>query len=122
MFSAFINSFKVKELRQRILYTAGIIILCRIAANIPCPGVNTQNLSKYFEQLANNTAAGGGILDMVNIFSGGALQQFAIGALGIMPYISASIIMQLLTPVRPALEKLKREGEVGYAKINQYTR
>lgn len=122
MFSAFINSFKVKELRQRILYTAGIIILCRIAANIPCPGVNTQNLSKYFDQLANNTAAGGGILDMVNIFSGGALQQFAIGALGIMPYISASIIMQLLTPVLPALEKLKREGEVGYAKINQYTR
>ena len=122
MFSAFINSFKVKELRQRILYTAGIIILCRIAANIPCPGVNTQSLSKYFEQLANNTAAGGGILDMVNIFSGGALQQFAIGALGIMPYISASIIMQLLTPVLPALEKLKREGEVGYAKINQYTR
>ena len=122
MFSAFINSFKVKELRKRILYTAGIIILCRIAANIPCPGVNAQNLSKYFDQLADNSQAAGGILDMVNIFSGGALQQFAIGALGIMPYISASIIMQLLTPVLPALEKLKREGEVGYAKINQYTR
>lgn len=121
MFSAFINAFKVKELKKRILYTAGIIILCRIAANIPCPGVNSENLGKYFEQLAGSAAAGG-ILNMVDIFSGGALQQFAIGALGIMPYISASIIMQLLAPVVPSLEKLKREGEVGHAKINQYTR
>lgn len=121
MFSAFINAFKVKELKKRILYTAGIIILCRIAANIPCPGVNSENLGKYFDQLAEGAAAGG-ILNMVDIFSGGALQQFAIGALGIMPYISASIIMQLLAPVVPALEKLKREGEVGHAKINQYTR
>ncbi len=122
MFSAFINSFKVKELRKRILFTAGIVVLCRIAANIPCPGVNTANLSEYFNQLAENSAAAGGILNIVDIFSGGALQQFAVGALGIMPYISASIIIQLLTPVLPALEKLKREGEVGYARINQYTR
>lgn len=122
MFSAFINSFKVKDLRKRILFTAGIIILCRIAANIPCPGVNTANLAEYFNQLRENSAAAGGFLNLVDIFSGGALQQFAIGALGIMPYISASIIMQLLVPVLPALEKLKREGEPGYAKINQYTR
>lgn len=122
MFSAFINSFKVKELRKRILFTAGIVVLCRIAANIPCPGVNTANLSEYFNQLASESAAANGILNIVDIFSGGALQQFAIGALGIMPYISASIIIQLLTPVLPALEKLKREGEVGYARINQYTR
>lgn len=120
MFSAFINSFKVKELRNRILFTAGIVVLCRIAANIPCPGVNTANLPSYFEKLSST--AGGGLLGLVDIFSGGALQQFAVGALGIMPYISASIIMQLLVPVIPALEKIKREGEVGYAKINQYTR
>jgi len=122
MFSAFINSFKVKELRKRILFTAGIVVLCRIAANIPCPGVNSAALSSYFDQLASQSATAGGILNIVDIFSGGALQQFAIGALGIMPYISASIIMQLLAPVMPVLEKLKREGEPGYAKINQYTR
>ncbi len=121
MFKAFVNCFKVKELRTRILYTAGILVLCRIAANIPCPGVNTAALGDYFNDLASSSAAGG-ILNLVDLFSGGALQQFAIGALGIMPYISASIIMQLLVPVVPALEKLKREGEPGYAKINQYTR
>lgn len=122
MFSAFINAFKIKELRNRIFFTAGIVILCRIAANIPCPGVNTTNLEHYFQTNFSGTSAGGQILSMVDIFSGGALQQFAIGALGIMPYISASIIMQLLVPVLPALEKLQREGEVGRARINQYTR
>ena len=121
MFSAFINAFKIKELKKRIFYTAGIIILCRIAANIPCPGVNTANLAKYFEDFSRESAAAG-FLGMIDLFSGGALQQFAIGALGIMPYISASIIMQLLVPVLPSLEKLKREGEPGMNKINQYTR
>ena len=121
MFSAFINSFKVKELRNRIFFTAGVIVLCRIAANIPCPGVNTANLAKYFERLSSESAAGG-FMGMIDLFSGGALQQFAIGALGIMPYISASIIMQLLVPVIPQLERLKREGEPGMNKINQYTR
>ncbi|MBO7146894.1 MAG: preprotein translocase subunit SecY [Lentisphaeria bacterium] len=122
MFKAFINSFKVKELRSRILFTAGLIILCRVAANIPCPGVDMANLGSYFEQLSTESAATGQFLGMFDLFSGGALQKFAIGALGIMPYISASIIMQLLVPVVPALEKLQREGEVGHAKINQYTR
>ncbi len=122
MFKAFINSFKVKELRGRILFTAGLLILCRIAANIPCPGVDMANLDKYFTQLSTDSAAAGQFLGMFDLFSGGALQKFAIGALGIMPYISASIIMQLLVPVLPSLEKLQREGEVGHAKINQYTR
>ena len=121
MFSAFINSFKIKELRNRIFFTAGILILCRVAANIPCPGVDTANLDEYFTKMSTESATGQ-FLGMFDLFSGGALLHFAIGALGIMPYISASIIMQLLTPVVPSLEKLQREGEIGRAKINQYTR
>ena len=120
MFKAFINAFKIKDLRNKILFSAAVIIVCRIAANIPCPGVNTHNLKVYFDKLSQDTA--GNFLGMIDLFSGGALQQFAVGALGIMPYISASIIMQLLVPVLPALERLKREGEAGMNKINQYTR
>ena len=122
MFSAFVNAFKIKELRDRILFTAGLIVLCRVAANIPCPGIDTANLQYYFDTTMTAESAGGQFMGMLDLFSGGALQQFAIGALGIMPYISASIIMQLLTPVVPSLEKLQREGEVGRNKINQYTR
>ena len=122
MFKAFINAFKIKDLRNKILFSAAVIIVCRIAANIPCPGVNTANLKLYFDKLSQDTAGAGGFLGMIDLFSGGALQQFAVGALGIMPYISASIIMQLLVPVLPALERLKREGEAGMNKINQYTR
>ena len=120
MFKAFINAFKIKDLRNKILFSAAVIIVCRIAANIPCPGVNTSNLKVYFDKLSQETA--GNFLGMIDLFSGGALQQFAVGALGIMPYISASIIMQLLVPVLPSLERLKREGEAGMNKINQYTR
>ena len=120
MFKAFINAFKIKDLRKKILFSAAVIIVCRIAANIPCPGVNTANLKVYFDKLSQETA--GNFLGMIDLFSGGALQQFAVGALGIMPYISASIIMQLLVPVLPSLERLKREGEAGMNKINQYTR
>lgn len=122
MFKAFFNAFKIKDLRNRILFSAAVIVVCRIAANIPCPGVNPQNLKEYFEKISQDTAGAGGFLGMIDLFSGGALQQFAVGALGIMPYISASIIMQLLVPVLPSLERLKREGEAGMNKINQYTR
>ena len=122
MFSAFVNAFKIKELRDRILFTAGLIVLCRVAANIPCPGIDTANLQHYFETKMTADSAAGQFMGMFDLFSGGALQQFAIGALGIMPYISASIIMQLLTPVLPSLEKLQREGEAGRNKINQFTR
>ena len=121
MFSAFLNAFRIKELRNKIFFTAGVIVLCRIAANIPCPGVDTKNLKTYFDSFGADSAAGQ-FMGMFDLFSGGALQQFAIGALGIMPYISASIIMQLLVPVVPSLEKLSREGEVGRGRINQYTR
>jgi preprotein translocase subunit SecY len=120
MLSAYINSIKIPELRKRILFTLAIIALCRLAANIPCPGVDIDALEELFSRM--NRSAGGGLFTMFDLFSGGALQNFAVAALGIMPYISASIIMQLMTPVIPALEKLQREGETGRAKINQFTR
>ena len=84
MFSAFVNAFKIKELRKKIFFTAGVIVLCRIAANIPCPGVDTKNLKTYFDSFGADSAAGQ-FMGMFDLFSGGALQQFAIGALGIMP-------------------------------------
>ena len=120
MLSAYANSLKIPELRRRILFTFGVIALCRLTANIPCPGVDPKALDELFSQMAQR--AGGGVLSLFNLFSGGALQRFAVGALGIMPYISASIIMQLMTPVIPALEKMQREGESGRQKITQYTR
>jgi preprotein translocase subunit SecY len=120
MIKAFFNILKIKELRSRLLFTAGIIILVRMAANIPCPGVDPKALSEYFGSLSQT--GGSGMLGMVDLFTGGALQKFAIATLGIMPYITSSIIMQLLVPVVPSLEKLQREGESGRQKINQYTR
>ena len=121
MLSAFVNSFKIKELRQRILFTLGIIFLCRLLANIPIAGVDFGMITR---QINESAASGGGVgfLDMFNLFSGGAVKNCAVGALGIMPYISASIIIQLMTAVVPFLEKLAREGEAGRAKITQYTR
>lgn len=120
MIAAFLNIIKIKELRNRLLFTAGIIILVRVASAIPCPGVDPTALKMFIDQLMQSE--GGGIVQTVNLFSGGALEKFAIAALGIMPYISASIIMQILMPVFPALEKLQREGEAGRGKISQYTR
>jgi len=119
MLSAFVNIFKIQELRQRILFTLGIIFLCRLLANIPIAGVDFGMISRTIEE-ANK--GGAGFLDMFNLFSGGAVKNCAVGALGIMPYISASIIIQLMSAVVPALEKLRREGESGTAKITQYTR
>lgn len=119
MLSAFVNSFKIQELRQRILFTFGVVFLCRLIANIPIAGVDFGMISTFLEQ---NASSGAGFLDMFNLFSGGAVKNCAVGALGIMPYISASIIIQLMTAVVPALEKLAREGEAGRAKITQYTR
>jgi len=120
MLSAFANSLKIPELRQRIFFTFALIFLCRILTAVPAPGVSASALRELMESL---TAGGaGGALGMANLFSGGALERFAIGALGIMPYISASIIIQLMTAVVPSLERLAREGDSGRAKINQYTR
>jgi len=107
---------RLTELKQRLLFVIGAITVFRIGTFIPVPGIDPVALASMFEQQR------GTILDMFNMFSGGALQRFSVFALGIMPYISASIIMQLLTVVSPKLEQLKKEGESGKRKITQYTR
>ncbi len=107
---------KATELQKRILFTLGALIVYRLGTYIPLPGIDLIR----FEQLFNNTQAG--ILGMFNMFAGGAVERMAIFALNIMPYISASIIMQLMTTVSPQLEQLKKEGEQGRKQINQYTR
>jgi preprotein translocase subunit SecY len=120
MLSAFSNTFKIPELRKRILFTLGIIFAVRLVAIIPVPGIDAVALQQLVSDMANR--AGGGVMALVDMFSGGALSRCAVGALGIMPYISASIIIQLMTAVIPALEKLVREGDTGRQKITQYTR
>jgi len=120
MLSAFVNSFKVEELRKRILFTLGLVFVTRVVCMVPTPGVNTIELQNLIQHISNQV--GGGLLGLVDLFSGGAMSNCAIGALGIMPYISASIILQLLTAVVPSLERLAREGDVGRQKITQYTR
>jgi preprotein translocase subunit SecY len=110
------NLFKIPELKKRILYTFGLLAIYRVGVFIPVPGVDGQALTRYFESVQ------GTILGFFNMFSGGALEQMAVFALGIMPYISASIILELLTVVVPYLERLKKEGEQGRKKITQYSR
>ena len=107
---------KMGDLKRRLLFLLGALIVYRIGAHIPVPGIDPVALDELFKSQR------GGILDMFNMFSGGALSRFTIFALGIMPYISASIIMQLMTVVSPSLEALKKEGESGRRKITQYTR
>lgn len=107
---------KLAELRKRLFFVLGALIVFRIGSHIPVPGIDPQALAQFFNQQR------GTILDMFNMFSGGALQRFTIFALGVMPYISASIIMQLMTVMVPSLEQLKKEGESGRRKITQYTR
>ena len=116
MLSAYLNCFKIPELKKRLLFTAAIIALCRLTAAIPCPGIDPKALADMFRSFGGR--GGGGMLDMLDLFSGGALEQFAVGALGIMPYISASIILQLMTPVIPSLNRMVREGESGHQKYN----
>jgi preprotein translocase subunit SecY len=116
VFSWLTNAWRVPELRRRVLFTALILGLYRLGSWMPAPGVDSAAIKTYF----NNQ--GGTILNLLNIFSGSALSRFSIFALGIMPYVTASIIMQLMTVVIPRLEQLQKEGEAGYAKINQYTR
>jgi len=110
------NVFKIPELKKRLFYTFALLAVYRVGAFVPTPGIDSQALARYFESVQ------GTILGFFNMFSGGALEQMAVFALGIMPYISASIILELLTVVVPYLEKLKKEGEAGRKKINQYTR
>ena len=120
MLSAFANTFKIKELRSRILFTLGLILICRLIAVIPLPGINLGLIEKWIGD--HQDGNGGGLLGMMNLFSGGAMMKCSIGTLGIMPYISASIIIQLMTAVVPQLEKLARDGDVGRQKITQFTR
>jgi preprotein translocase subunit SecY len=110
------NAWRVPELRKRVLFTALILALYRLGSWIPAPGVDSDRIKQFF------SGQGGTLLGFLNVFSGGALSQFSLFALGIMPYVTASIILQLLTVVIPKLEQLQKEGEAGYAKINQYTR
>jgi preprotein translocase subunit SecY len=110
------NAWRVPELRKRVLFTALILALYRLGSWIPAPGVDSERIKQFFG------GQGGTLLGFLNVFSGGALSQFSLFALGIMPYVTASIILQLMTVVIPKLEELQKEGEAGYAKINQYTR
>ncbi|HQY04613.1 MAG TPA: preprotein translocase subunit SecY [Lacunisphaera sp.] len=120
MFSAFANSLKIPELRSRILYTLSLLFVARVGAHIPLPGIDPKPLLTFFE--AQTAAGGGGLMGLYNMFTGGALLKGAVCALGIMPYISSSIIFQLMTAVVPALSRLQQEGDVGRQKLTQYTR
>jgi preprotein translocase subunit SecY len=114
--AGFQSIFKIPELKKRILYTLGLLLVYRIGVHVPTPGIDAVALASFFER------AQGTLLGLFDMFSGGALERLSVFALGIMPYISASIILQLLTVVVPHLERLSKEGQAGRKKITQYTR
>lgn len=116
MFEAFQNIFRIPELKKRVFFSLGMLAVYRVGCHIPTPGIDAQALALFFKQMQ------GTLFGMVDMFSGGALQKLTVFALGIMPYISSSIIFQLLTVVIPTIEKLSKEGESGRKKIIQYTR
>ena len=118
MLKAFMRAFKTPDLRKKLLFTLAIISIFRLGSHIPTPGVSYVDIQKCQSGASGN----GGILGLANLFSGGALLQLSIFALGIMPYITASIIVQLLVVVIPRFETLKQEGQSGTAKLTQYTR
>jgi preprotein translocase subunit SecY len=122
MLATFANTFKIPELRKRILLTIGVVFASRLISMVPTPGVDWQTLQTELAHIRETSGAGGGLMDWFNVFSGGALNQCAVGFLSIWPYISASIIIQLLTAVIPHLERLRREGESGRLKLAYYTR
>src|SRR5258706_16107571 len=115
-FEAFANMFRIPDLRKRLLFTLAILAVYRLGAFLPTPGINTDVLQQFFNQNA------GSVLGVIDLFSGGNFRRLTIFALGIMPYITSSIILQLLTVVWPYLEKLQKEGELGRRKITQWTR
>ncbi len=117
MLATMLNSFRSPELRKKLMFTALMLLVFRFGAYVPVPGVDADRLAAALENQGTTN-----ILNFLNMFAGGALTRFAVFALGIMPYITASIIIQLLTVVVPSLERLQKEGEAGYAKITQYTR
>ncbi len=120
MLGAFANAFKTPDLRRKILFVLFIVVIFRLGSVVPAPGVNVQSLHTCLK--VSQGGANANLYNLINLFSGGALLQLAIFALGIMPYITASIILQLLTVVIPRLESLKKEGQAGQTKITQYTR
>src|SRR6201997_1973192 len=113
---AFANIFRVPDLRKRLLFTLGLLAVYRLGGHVPTPGINTQAWSQFFN------SAGGSLFSFFDMFAGGTTRPLTVFALGIMPYITASIILQLLTVVVPTLEKLQKEGELGRRKITQWTR
>src|ERR1700743_2800891 len=117
MLSTILSEFTVADIRKKLGVTALLLLLYRLGSLVPVPGVNTAAVDDIQKQFG-----GGGVLNLLNTFSGGGLSRIAIFALGIMPYITASIILQLLTVVVPSLEKLQKEGELGRRKITQWTR
>lgn len=120
MLSALANSFKIPDLKKRLIVTLALIAVYRIGCYVPTPGIDGSALADFFNRIMKTQ--GGALFGIMNMFSGGAMERLTIFALGIMPYISSSIILQLLTAVVPALEKLAKEGKAGHEKINQYTR
>ncbi|MEK7166999.1 MAG: preprotein translocase subunit SecY [Patescibacteria group bacterium] len=114
IFQKLIQIFKIRDLRKSIFFVLAMLVIFRIAAHIPLPGVDLENLKKFFTQNE--------VLGFVNLLTGGGMENFSLVALGVGPYITASIIIQLLTMIVPSLEELAKEGEAGYRKINQYTR
>ncbi len=122
MLKGFQNIFKIPELRRRVLFTLGMIVVVRFGAYLPTPGVDGTALNNFLQNFFSKNAGAGGLFSFINLFSGGAMTKATVFALGIMPYITASIIIQLLTAVVPSLERLAREGESGRRKIVEYTR
>lgn len=120
MLSAFVSALRTADLRRKILFTIGIVVLYRVGATLPSPGVNYANVKYCVEQVSSGDSAQ--IYSLINLFSGGALLQLSVFAVGVMPYITASIIVQLLTVVIPRFEQLRKEGQSGQAKMTQYTR
>src|ERR1022692_674709 len=123
MLTGFIRAFRTPDLRRKLLFTLFIIAMFRLGASLPTPGISERNVNFCLNAAAATTATGGaGVFQLVNLLSGGALLKLSVFALGIMPYITASIILQLLVKVIPRLETLRQEGQSGQAKITQYTR
>lgn len=122
MFGAFANTLKVPELRKRIFFTLGLVLICRLITLIPTPGVDLTALKTAIDGMRDTESTSGGILGMLDIFSGGAMERCSVGTLGIWPYISASIILQLMTAIIPSLERMVRDGETGRQKMNQWTK
>lgn len=120
MLSAFVSALRTPDLRRKILFTLGLVALYRLGATLPSPGVDYANVRACIDQVSGGESAG--IYSLINLFSGGALLQLSVFAIGIMPYITASIIIQLLTVVIPKFEELRKEGQSGQAKMTQYTR